>query len=295
MVRRSLLVLCGVGTLLSTAMAAEPHPPPAILQLALWPTVQLASPDRDVMGLRLIALHGKNQSLTGLDFALGLAESEGSMDGLGVSGWLNVVNRRATGLQVAVAGNGSEGLYGCQVAGLGNDAGDTTIGIQVASLVNAARVMTGVQASGVWNVAESVTGLQLAGIDNSLKGMVFEGALPRVAGVQIAGLTNTVPGASEGNTDPQAEAQVAGAQISGLANIVEGKMTGLQAAGLSNTAEGNLYGVQLAALYNSARAVRGLQIGLINRCDDLRGVQIGLINIRSGSRFPFVPLLNFRF
>ena len=45
---------------------------------------------------------------------------------------------------------------------------------------------------------------------------------------------------------------------------------------------------------NCAERMRGVQIGLVNWCDDLSGVQIGLVNISKGHKFPCIPFINIR-
>jgi hypothetical protein len=48
-------------------------------------------------------------------------------------------------------------------------------------------------------------------------------------------------------------------------------------------------------LYNYAKKLDGLQMGLVNVCDDLAGVQVGLINIVRREKMSIMPLLNFSF
>ena len=69
------------------------------------------------------------------------------------------------------------------------------------------------------------------------------------------------------------------------------KSTGVLVSGLIN----NNYkcnGLSIAGLANVAHVVKGVQIGLINKCETGQVVQIGLFN-RIGKRI--VPIINFRF
>lgn len=69
------------------------------------------------------------------------------------------------------------------------------------------------------------------------------------------------------------------------------KTTGLLVSGLVNK-NYESKGLSIAGLANVAHVVRGVQIGLINKCETGQVVQIGLFN-RIGKRV--VPIINFRF
>lgn len=97
----------------------------------------------------------------------------------------------------------------------------------------------------------------------------------------------------------------------GLGNLVEGDFTGVQwgwagggaifnqaraltgvQVGLVNLSE-SLSGIDLGAI-NLGGRLDGLQIGLFNQCDNLNGLQIGLLNhVRGRKRLPLLPLVNF--
>mgnify|MGYP003583261612 CR=1 FL=1 len=81
-----------------------------------------------------------------------------------------------------------------------------------------------------------------------------------------------------------------GVSLNGLASFCY-ETKGIQASGLINSID-RLSGVSIAALMNMATEARGLQIGLINKCQTGNVVQIGLFN-RIGKRV--VPVINFRF
>ena len=67
--------------------------------------------------------------------------------------------------------------------------------------------------------------------------------------------------------------------------------TGLLVSGLVNS-NYKFNGLSIAGLVNVAHVVKGVQIGLINKCETGQVLQIGLFN-RIGKRI--VPIINFRF
>jgi hypothetical protein len=69
------------------------------------------------------------------------------------------------------------------------------------------------------------------------------------------------------------------------------KTTGLLVTGLVNS-NYKFKGLSIAGLVNVAHVVKGVQIGLINKCETGQVVQIGLFN-RIGKRI--IPIINFRF
>jgi hypothetical protein len=69
------------------------------------------------------------------------------------------------------------------------------------------------------------------------------------------------------------------------------KTTGLLVSGLVNCNYKST-GLSIAGLANVAHVVKGVQIGLINKCETGQVVQLGLFN-RIGKRI--VPIINFRF
>ena len=69
------------------------------------------------------------------------------------------------------------------------------------------------------------------------------------------------------------------------------KTTGLLVSGLVNS-NYKFNGLSIAGLANVAQVVKGVQIGLINKCQTGQVLQIGLFN-RIGKRI--VPIINFRF
>jgi hypothetical protein len=81
-----------------------------------------------------------------------------------------------------------------------------------------------------------------------------------------------------------------GVIVNGLA-CFSYKTSGLQVSGLIHKSY-EFNGLSIAGLANVAKVMRGVQIGLINKCQTGQVLQIGLFN-RIGKRV--VPLINFRF
>lgn len=103
-------------------------------------------------------------------------------------------------------------------------------------------------------------------------------------GLFIAGAANIMP-----------ETAVVGLQAAGLVNFA-GSMDGVQIAGFSNTA-GTLRGVQIALWCNEADDGAGLQIGLLNNGRAMKGLQIGIINFFESTPDAgrFLPIVNANF
>jgi hypothetical protein len=133
---------------------------------------------------------------------------------------------------------------------------------------------------------ESINGLRvnlLYGVNRNVSGFDV-GVINRVdqdfAGVQI-GLV--------GFTDRHGKWWQANA-----INFTREEFTGAQ-TGLVNLS-GSGEGLQLGPLFNRTGEFSGFQMALVNVADDLYGVQVGLLNIiRSKERFPFVPIVNWKF
>jgi len=103
--------------------------------------------------------------------------------------------------------------------------------------------------------------------------------------------------------------------------------SGIQIACVFNIAEGHeMTGFQIAGIYNEILVMNGVQIGMVNYCENLSGIQFGLVNISGETKgfqigvfnraefgkpivqiglwnqitdptatFPFMPIVNARF
>ncbi|MDH7462908.1 hypothetical protein QEG73_16555 [Chitinophagaceae bacterium 26-R-25] len=207
----------------------------------------------DIRGVSFNVLGGKNNSVTGFEFA----------------GFFNIDQKNVAYTQVAGLFNKVCGkVTGAQVAGLFNTVGDSVIGAQVGGLFNTVnKKVRGAQVGGLFNmVGDSVIGIQVAGLYNNVAKSVI--------GAQVGGLTNIVNG------------DVAGFQVGGLVNKVHGKVTGMTVAGLFNGTK-EVEGLQVAGLVNHTKKLKGVQIGLINIADTSEGCSIGLINIAKNGFYQF--------
>ena len=132
-----------LGIVLTAVMTAfEPHPW-SVLELAVWPTVQLFDDRTDVYGLRISLGLGVSRSVTGLD--LGLVNAAENVTGLEV-GLVNLAfalwsNTTVTGVQVGLL-NATRVLRGLQI-GLYNETRDG-YGLQI-GVVNTGEDFHGVQ------------------------------------------------------------------------------------------------------------------------------------------------------
>lgn len=134
------------------------------------------------------------------------------------------------------------------------------------------------------NVTDSLYGMQLGGV---LGGVNYAGR--EVEGVQISGIFGGINRAGD-----LRGVQVAGA-IGGI-NKAD-NVSGVQIAGtyLGINIAKNMTGFQLGTIYNQAKAMEGVQLGLVNLCNKMHGIQIGLVNIITESSLPVFPIINASF
>ncbi len=293
-------------------------------QLSLVNPVQVFNARRDVYGLRLDLIYGRNGSVFGLD--IGCYNDSKNMAGF-QAGILNETvspgdeNRRGMslvyGIQLAAAGNFSGSIdcrariAGFQIAFLFNSTTiDSFAGVQLAGVYNMASegAFRGMQFSGILNSSDSLfSGIQFACGGNhsgSIKGIQFAiigNYGGQVRGIQGSGIFNAV-----------LDADACGIQFSGLVNFSEKGIYGIQAAPVFNgIEEGAIHGLQLGVLCNEAYSgevlgmqfgfiniahnMKGIQIGVINLAQKMSGVQIGVFNIIIEGRLPFFPIFNASF
>jgi hypothetical protein len=264
--RRLCLAAATCFSLVATTAHADETPPPgpARLQLSLLGPIQLVPESRDVAGLRLALINGKNADVSGLDIAaFGFTQSK-TLTGVQLALFGNAVEGRTTGLQAGLLGNFTGQLYGAQIGGIfANIAREGGEGLQL----------------GVSNFASGkFTGVQIGWIGNAY---FFKGTTPlSVTGVEI-GLLNIVDG------------DVTGVQIGAwnAAGLKQGSLTGAQVAAINL---GSFAGVQVGVL-NVAGDCKGLQLGVFNLCKDMLGVQIGLINFIDKGVVRWLPIVNAKF
>lgn len=176
------------------------------------------------------------------------------MTGIQLGMVINQVHQRFAGIQIAGAMNNS---HYQEYLGPGEFQGKQ--GYWYRDLGPNRSDVTGLQIAPMMNSGDTVHGIQLSGLYNDGK----------LTGLRISGMVNT--------------GDLTGVEIAGLGN------------GLTNAGEGSAdqaHGIQIALLQNTANGMRGLQIGLINRCVELTGLQIGLLNRVGDSLW---PILHFSF
>jgi hypothetical protein len=139
--------------------------------------------------------------------------------------------------------------------------------------------------------------MQLVDDDADIKGLrinLIYGVNRNVKGLDL-GLVNRATGDFKGlqaGLVSLTDGNFTGWQHS-FVNVVDGEFLGFQEGFVNVMATGE--GVQWG-LYNSTQHLGGLQVALVNNAEDLYGLQIGLINIiRSKDRFPFLPIVNWKF
>ncbi|MGB7297185.1 MAG: hypothetical protein WBC70_16510 [Candidatus Aminicenantales bacterium] len=239
----------------------EPEPRHRFLNLSLFYPVSTNQSKHDTANLSLSLFYGHLGSVSGLDFSLGAAALERSLEGVQLAGLIAVAGESMVGGQAAglisVAGERSQGI---QLAGLGCVSGKDLTGIQASGLFSVAgERMTGIQASGLFSVSgEAAKGIQVSGL--------FGIAGETLEGFQASGLFSL------------AGENLSGVQVSGLINIAGEDSRAFQYAGLMNIGGGTCRGVQIG-LFNVAGRLTGVQVGVVNVAGELEGLPVGLVNV----------------
>ncbi len=201
----------------------------------------------------------------------------GSVNGVEVGGFLNIIKKDLNGVQISGFSNIVGGkVDGVQVAGFTNLSLTEMNGAQVAGFLNLARgTSNGAQVSGFVNIStQEQNGVQIAGFVNlcpkdinsaQVSGFVNYGK--NLKGIQVAGYLNVVGGKAKGG------------QVAGFLNVALKDVDGIQIAGMHNHARGRVKGIQIAP-FNYAKKLSGVQLGVFNIVSDsISGVPIGLFTI----------------
>lgn len=260
------------------------------IQLSLWSAeskqtdgfqISLVQNDAgDVRGLQLTGLLGAAGAVSGFQIA-GLSAVSGSLSG----------EAPMKGLQAGLFEARAENAGGLQLGGVLADTDHQIDGLQLGVLFADARHARGLQLAGLAAKAKEAGGLQLGGLMAQAE-LDFHGLLQ--AGLLLAESGDMGPGLQFGGLAATTVGRADGLQLS-LLGTAAGVLSGIELAGLWNFVYEDAAGAQIALGYNRARNMSGLQIGLINQCDDLNGVQIGLINTVRNSDVRTLPLLQARF
>jgi hypothetical protein len=193
-------------------------------QVSIYNPIQLFDEHKDIIGLRLSFLYGKNADIFGIDLGLGVNGSD-NVTGIQIAGIYNLYNNYPSynirepstvkGIQIAGLENTTNNLYGIQIGGFRNGVTDGAAGIQIALYENRARTMKGIQIALVGNTASTIKGIQIAGFFN-------DNLASNVTGIQI-GAINMAD-------------SMTGVQI-GLINVCK-HLTGIQIGLINNIEQG---------------------------------------------------------
>ena len=131
-----------------------------------------------------------------------------------------------------------------------------------------------------------VYGLRLTfpyGVNNSVYGLdmgVWNTLSGDLNGIGFAALLSNCKGS------------VYGVNTGGVLSYIKGDGVGLPLAGIINDIDGTARGLQASIAYNEAKKVEGVQLGIVNYCEDMDGVQLGIVNICKDQWIPFTIFLN---
>lgn len=333
----SLMVFLGLSLLSGQAQGATPRSGSG--RDTSWTPLKLSWDDDfalprslDVRGLNLSLWRTSVEHFYGIQYATAWNEAKDDSYGLQISAGINATRQKTVGLQIAGISSAASTLKGFQIGGLVSLA-QRMDGVQIAGLTNALSNVRGIQISGIGNSNawgsygsrgnsgglqiggvgnldfSDYTGIKIGGVGNISqrdKGLQL-GGIGNVAketiGIQVGGgnITHALRGAQIGLFLWNYAAGFRGAQFGpvNLCNERPGKATSVRntrTLGRSYRANDDSFdnaGIQLG-LVNACDDLRGVQIGLINYCRRLRGLQLGALNIigRSGRMSPVMVGLN---
>ena len=185
--KRLILTACVISGIFSSSQLRAADK--TAFQFSVFEPAQIFSARKDVIGVRMGLLYGRNRDMHGFDFGLGINDVDGELAGIQFAG---VANRAADGrgLQMALGWNaveaqGTAGLAGIQFAGMANRA-DSLHGVQIGTIYNSADTAEGFQFGlvnrtgktsgmqlGLVNLADSATGVQLGMVNyaRTMKGV----------------------------------------------------------------------------------------------------------------------------
>jgi len=138
-------------------------------QFSVFNPLQLFNEDKDIVGLRLNLVYGRNADVSGIDLGLGVNSSH-NFTGIQIAGIMNNAagdpgDFMGIGIQIACLGNTTDHLYGIQIGGLGNGVTNDATGIQIGLVGNVASTVKGIQIGGLYNFNNgknsSITGIQI--------------------------------------------------------------------------------------------------------------------------------------
>lgn len=263
------------------------------ISISLWKARQDANRDATfnalavgVVGPEAGTLRGINvggvgilarREMTGINVGGGGPLSEGSLRGINVGGLAIVSMGRTTGLSVAGLGVFARGgIDGISAAPLGVVAGGDVHGLSVGGL--------GVLGNG------ALKGINLAGVTVAGRG--------RIAGVTAAGLAilgqEQILGLNVAGITVARGERIGGLTVAGLVISSRDVVEGIAVAGYRVEAD-RLVGLSVAPFHRIRAEQRGITIGLFNSAKALHGLQLGLLNHAGNNPagLRWLPVLNF--
>ncbi len=246
--------------------------------LALWDPVGFIGSNEDIVGISVNILYGSSHSMSGIE--AGLVNHTEKLVGIQLGFVANSDKDVPFGLQAGGIFNDVDNGHGLQLAGFGNVAEKSYVGLQLTTLANlVSGPADALQTALINNVEGDFHGLQIGFMN-------WDGStIPVPVGPERCdGSTCTQQMTS--TTFP--DSRVIGAQL-GFMNVSE-HFAGLS-VGATNIVASDAGGAMIG-LVNVAHDVTGIQIGLINVAHGLRGIQLGAINVATDNALPFMVIAN---
>lgn len=230
--------------------------------------------------------------------------------GIGVAGLGYGIGESARGILVAGLGGGIGGNFtGITVAGLGNGIGGSVDGILIAGLgAGVAGRMRGLAVAGLGTGGGSIEGIMIAGlgagVGGSVRGLAIAGlgvgAGDAVEGILIAGV-----GAGAGRVVKGLAIGGLGIGSPSLRGIVispvvrsgdeHGAVVALSNRALVKDGEASVRGIVVAPVNDVRGMQRGVSVAIVNYARALKGLQVGVVNIVTDGRGPkIMPVVNWR-
>ena len=169
---------------------------PAYFQFSVLRNYQLVDENKDIVGLRLNVLYGRNTDVSGLDLGL-FASSSYKFSGIQINGWGSDVSTEVNGMQISgIMSFSGDSVTGIQLAGIMNGVRNDVTGLQVGLFNSTGRNIYGIQIGAINNLFQgtSITGLQAGLLNHSMEvqGMqvgLINSASRSIRGIQI-GIVN---------------------------------------------------------------------------------------------------------
>lgn len=162
--KKSLIILL-ISVSINTAYAQRESTETKPVQIAWITPISINKfSDSITYNASINILAGYNHAIKGAEIGSLINVTRSDAKYVQLSGLINWVGQKSTGVQAAGIFNRSENLQGAQISGLINSS-QTTNGLQLAGFANQTSDLKGVQVSGMINYAKNVNGFQLGFIN----------------------------------------------------------------------------------------------------------------------------------